>query len=52
MTEDQIAEILKEVYGYLRRLKIINESQWKNEVEPGIKSTAARLARLSDRPPA
>jgi hypothetical protein len=49
MSEDQVAEILREVYGYLRRLKVINDRQWKDEVEYRIKSAAERIARMSER---
>jgi hypothetical protein len=52
MTEEQVAEILREVFGYLRRLNLINDSQWRNEVESRIRSTAERVAGMSKRPAA
>ena len=44
MTEDQVREILREVYSYLKRKGMISDSEWVDEVEPRIEAAAKRIA--------
>ncbi len=48
MTEKQIEEILREIYGYLKGKSYISDTEWTNVIEPRIKAAAKRIAALSN----
>ena len=48
MTEQQVEEILREVYGVLLNNNVITQTVWSTEIEPRIKSAAKRIAKLSN----
>ena len=48
LNEQQISEILREVYGFLQNKGIVDQAEWQHEVEPRIKAAARRIAEMAN----